>query len=293
MKDKLIASVEERRVLRLEYELKKKWQYRHCMALEWIGNYLTTLPLDTVHPPISNIVAYPSFRTVLLDTPIDEGISEEMLHKPLVEHLSTITSKWLESAKEELLQLIRPYKPNQNLTLKELELANLAFTCSSCGDPIRYPHILFHSCLSKVDRWRGPARADAGTIEEFNGANYIRPWSCEDIKEVRFMDASFILACGLDPETTTQKMMDDLAPLLEQPQEDLAKNQTRYIGYREEDRVPRRIVYSWRQALDVIEVGLFSASPYKKSTEASPCPVLAQRDFLWFRVFCSMGDAEF
>jgi len=248
MEPSLIALLEEARAERLADELKEKWRSRHKSVCKLIDKRLNALSLDTARPPATHVAMQAPVQALLLDTPIDEEITDDMLDRPL-EDLPAIIELWLVTAKTELVGLLQNsdhYK--DDAALADLELATVAFMCKACyfDRVLFYPEVLYHQCCTSnrshwIDRLI-PEKADTthGFVE-LMGHGF---WSAKCLRVRWTGEAKLIVkACGLDPEVTTAKDMHRLDPLLEHwVLEDLA-----------EDNVSqRRSVFTWRHAMKVI-----------------------------------------
>jgi len=260
MKPKLVSLLEDKRALRLQQELRSKWIRRHMTVCEMIQERKNTLPTDVLPPPDGNIVVHPSMRAVLLDTPIDEPITDEMLNEPF-EAISEIEASRQAAAKEELLAQLKALKQSDMLTTADLDLAALLFKCGTCSKWITYPHILFHSCCS-TDRQAFTTK-EYGTLQCFIEVTDQRPWT-NTVKEVGLqLIGDIVRACGLNPDVATQQEMDELDPMLEQPEvnrlDDIRIASCKWLS--EEDRKRKRVAYGWRQAVQVCCCGSLLLSP--------------------------------
>ena len=250
MKPSLVEALQEKRSLRLAHELKIKWTARHTTVHRMIEERIRGLPVDVLPPPIGNIVAHPSMEAVLLDTPVDEVITDDMLDKPF-EILSEIETAWRNDATEQLLTQLKTLRQVDNLTVDDLNLAAITFRCGDCYKWLTYPHILFHLCCSVSHR--SVPTEDWATLEYFVSVTHQRPWKSTIVLLDLEMAGNIIRACGLNPETTTYQEMDELNPMLEQPEFDAANNEreAQKIWHKDEGRKPKRIVQGWRQAVEV------------------------------------------
>jgi len=236
--------MEDLRSERLEKTRKNKLLKRCSTVLKLLNARIDALPRDILPPPVGNIIAFAAFQEVILKTPIDEQIGDEMLDRPF-EGIRELAIQWRNDADRDLLEVMRKYNFKDDVTPNDLHLAGLLFFCSKCSSSLMYPLVLLHTCCYWKHQYTYTNGPSPGTADEFSFMANRFPWSSEVLSIGTLENvADIIRVCGLDPSTATANMMDELDPFMEELAED------NHSEEQNQDPNPRRTVYhNWRNAM--------------------------------------------
>jgi hypothetical protein len=169
-------------------------------------------PIDEPQPCLADLCCMEGFRTSLC---IPSG---QLLTAETVEALRISVPRLLESWRQYTSnKLVDTLPPSQNLMLNpqyRLALATSFFKCYKCKDPISYPRILVHRCITSVSD-NIPQLVDPAVDFLGSLASILRqqPWSLENDAITFYQQAAHaahivVEATGLDPYTTTYRVMD-------------------------------------------------------------------------------------
>ncbi|KAJ7047118.1 hypothetical protein C8F04DRAFT_1062745 [Mycena alexandri] len=229
-KPKLVAlmqSVTEKMQRRKRKALLKN---RQRFLLSILKQYNLGCPIDEINPRAVDICVLPHIKAILEDPSMDTYTTEE--HFQEVVDLPRLSSAWREEKTLSLLPLL-PGGSNRDLLLR----ATTYFRCASCDEPIAYPRILAHACLSELQHGHRNRDDDITLLCVRLDSE---PWNY-DGKRVAYYPAAEVSArsvlqgCGLDAGMTTVQDMDDVNPWIE--------------CVRCSHKVRGRAVFRWRKAI--------------------------------------------
>jgi hypothetical protein len=211
-------------------------------------------PKPWIHAPLTFIAKSEPFLNIMRnivrhdDEPrrmMQKDLSDRMRTKlsNLQDHISEISQTWRAEADEYLLGLLSEAEKSttraegKEIDATPLELATTFFKCHWCTDPISYPRILMHECLTAKrklpdsdtdDESEQEDASDQETREEVYGIPTVTPgyvWNkmtswwgptWNEAREFISVDEestksakAIIQACKEDPETITATTMND------------------------------------------------------------------------------------
>ncbi|KAJ7775180.1 hypothetical protein B0H16DRAFT_1760930 [Mycena metata] len=210
-KPKLVAlmqSVTEKMQRRKRKALLKN---RQRLLLSVFKQYNLERPIDEINPRPVEICVLPHIKAMLEDPSMDTYTTEEHFQE-VVDDLPRLSAAWREEKTSSLLPLL-PGGSNRDL----LHRATTYFRCASCNEPIAYPRILAHACLSELQHGHRNRDDDITLLCVSLDST---PWNY-DGKRVAYYPAaevsarSVVQGCGLDPGMTTAQDMDDVNPWIE------------------------------------------------------------------------------
>ncbi|KAG6875184.1 hypothetical protein C0993_010446, partial [Termitomyces sp. T159_Od127] len=200
----LIEFLEEIRVIRLERERNDLIQCRMEMLYPRYEEYLQTRPHRLPHPAFADICGEEPFRALIFSTPADD---HSPLPKPdqLKNDFAKASKAWVESRSQMLEALLPSNCPR-------LDIAATFFRCQWCTEPISYPRILKHSCLSTSKIRSKPSDED---LELYKYAWRGWPWNLggdqvEFNEEAAGYARDIISVCGADPQEVSAEAMNEL-----------------------------------------------------------------------------------
>ncbi|KAJ7172194.1 hypothetical protein C8R46DRAFT_893686 [Mycena filopes] len=204
----LMQSVTEKMQRRKRKALLKN---RQRLLLSILKQYSLERPIDEVHPRFIDVCVLPHIKAMLEDPSMDAYTTEESFQE-VIDDLPRLFAAWREEKTLSLLHLL-PGGPDRDLLLR----ATTYFRCASCKEPIAYPRILAHKCLSDLQHGHRN-RDDDLTVLCISLDS--EPWNCDGKRVAYYPTAeasahSVVRACGFDTEVTTVQDMDDVNPWIE------------------------------------------------------------------------------
>jgi hypothetical protein len=201
MKDKVVAQLEQLKAARLTEERQKMLRSRMFLLRNFVAQYEATQARTKPLPNAPDVAALEPFYSLVFKSPVDTDLQESNF-ADLGPELGELCDEWIQSSSELLLRLIP-----RSFAIKHLDLATIFFRCHSCREPISYPRILKHECLTR----NLPGEDD----ELLQACSNQRPWNY-GVEQVVFDEEShacakeIITVCGQDPRSITMYEMDDL-----------------------------------------------------------------------------------
>jgi hypothetical protein len=207
---------------------------------------------DVITPNHADLSALEPFHSIIFDFPPEVVVTKDTFTGAL-DQWPDAAAEWRNSSVQQLFQLL--HKP---FDVSALSLATAFFRCRWCTEPITYPRILKHACLttnhSKLD----------DEEDEFLHTNiWTTPWNHggEQVsfdEEASTFARQIIKSCGQDPLTITMSDMDIL--------------DCRVECVRCAHRSRGRLIMGWKQAVCVSKVftGNDATSNFLLPGKASP-----------------------
>jgi hypothetical protein len=225
-----------------------------------LNEYVLTRPLTEIIPEMADICGMQPFRELLLNY---SNLEPDFI--PLISKLPDLSEEWRQTKKRFLLELIstgtgRKSSGRRSYDMSTLDLATTYFSCARCTEPIAFPRILVHECMSHV--YSNQDLPPDNELGEFAGlANVYQalqriPWNVE-LKKIEFdLEASNVArdvvgACGMDSAVTTSVQMDSMDPRLECIRCFQATGSATKKG---------RLVMSWRAAVCITRIANLSCT---------------------------------
>jgi hypothetical protein len=200
IKDDVIAIMEEQQEKIAKAERRNLMLNRATILKDVLEKYAANLPINHPAPGMGDIADFPAFKTILLDTPLDNVITPGSF-EDAVSLLPALSAEWRASKELELLEILGPHT-----SLADLQLAATRFRCMGCSHDIPYPRIIVHQCLRQLNCDEQPANQremDFSACQEILGRIW-SPTRCVKSTVEQKMN-SIILQCGLDPATATHQ----------------------------------------------------------------------------------------
>lgn len=216
IKDPLIEIMERLKRERLKRNHKWAIERRVKIVSDLIKVYTANKPVDAIIPAMGDICEMPEFKTVILDPEDDVEVIEEDF-KDAMERLPQGIEEWRVAKEAELVRFLDPESEPADAehNRRQLELATTLFNCNRCyQNPISYPRILIHGCLTEYKSWQHTSPPDCDEKLLRTSASS-EPWNVPKnrittIKEEMVETVSTLLTfCGLDPEVATAQEMDE------------------------------------------------------------------------------------
>ncbi|KAJ6525744.1 hypothetical protein B0H19DRAFT_1276093 [Mycena capillaripes] len=226
---KLMQSVTEKMERRKRKLLLRK---RQRLLLSILKEYIHERPIDEVNPRAVDVCVMPHIKAMLEDPSMDAYTTEKSFQE-VVDDLPRLFEEWRESKTLSLLALL----PGGNADRDSLRKATTYFRCAQCREPIAYPRILAHACLSELQHGHRNRDDDVALLCVNLDSE---PWNYDGKRVTYYPDAevsakSVVRSCGLDVGLTTAQEMDDVNPWLE--------------CRRCTHKVKGRAVFRWRKAI--------------------------------------------
>ncbi|KIM79642.1 hypothetical protein PILCRDRAFT_823182 [Piloderma croceum F 1598] len=220
IKQPLVEILEELKEKRLTAERLATFKKRQNLIATLLKAYTRERPVTEVIPGPTDVCNMDEFRTIIEDTDVDVEVTEANF-KEAMNRLPQLVTEWRITKDEELVHIMNEYvtpsgsrrnesQPQHDHT--QLELATTFFQCKICNTSISYPRILVHSCVHSLrDYWRD--------YDEFRCKLWLNlddePWNFAGDRIGIYLRGGppareIVMSCGLDPDTTTAKQMDDL-----------------------------------------------------------------------------------
>ncbi|KAF7295468.1 F-box domain-containing protein [Mycena indigotica] len=190
-----------------------KTRQRHF--LEVLKSYLAERPFDEINPRAIDFCVMPSVKVILLDRSKTAYTSEESFES-LVADLPELSEDWRLAKMQHLLTLL-PSGESKNPTI--LERATTFFRCTECSEPIGYPRVLAHACLTTLGHGHRNRDEDDDEIQLYSNLDS-EPWDVDGQRISYFPEAvasavAIVRACELDVVRTTLQDMEDVRAWLE------------------------------------------------------------------------------
>jgi DNA-directed RNA polymerase subunit RPC12/RpoP len=224
----LLESVQEKMHRKRRKTLLKT---RQRLLLSILKEFTNERPVDEVNPRAIDVCVSPHIKAMIEDPSPDAYTTEDSFQEVL-DDLPRFFGEWRESKTRDLLALLPGGTDHASLLR-----ATTFFRCSECTEPIAYPRVLAHACLSQL-RHGHRNRDDDVSLLCVNLDS--EPWNY-DGKRVSYYPAaeasaqSVVRGCGLDTNLTTAQDMDDVNPWLE--------------CLRCSHKVKGRAIFRWRKAV--------------------------------------------
>ncbi|TFK76192.1 hypothetical protein BDN72DRAFT_891283 [Pluteus cervinus] len=215
IKPGLVEFLEQSKATRLQNDRRYRLGLRVRLLYQVFDQYVRELPPRTVTPGPADLASTVPFRRLILETPLDENLAIGDF-ADLIDELPNLCLSWEQSKNKFLSSLIPAGKRSRVKGLRSFDLATTFFRCAWCRDPIAYPRVLVHDCLSKVHSSTQINEED----EELFAILEETPWNYGDDsvtfdEEASIAAHAIITAVNKDPRTTTPQEMDDLDPRIE------------------------------------------------------------------------------
>lgn len=199
--------MEDIRERRLESELRATWSARKDVVVKVITQYVDSLPHNSIHPSKGYISNLDAFKTIYLDTPLEETLTQEHFNDAVLS-IPKYTDEWRAAKDKELVELIKPQRPD--VSISDLSLATTVFKCGTCSQTIRYPYVLIHD-----HRWGSNHPTENTHLRNLWDELQFHEQHWEYRNEYSEAIAMAIRECGLDPNVVTAAEMDGLNPFFE------------------------------------------------------------------------------
>ncbi|KAG9226227.1 hypothetical protein CCMSSC00406_0005138 [Pleurotus cornucopiae] len=208
----LVDLLEDTRTKRRRKQRKTLLKARQRLLGELIKDHPSNAPAR-IKPGPADICAMPQIKQILVDTPVDEVVTAEHFQET-IQGLEQLFAQWITDKSRELLKLL-PNQPGaedevqDDTDFSRLELATTYFTCTRCVNPLSYPRILLHNCLTELPHgFRN--REDDNAIMFLNVGSV--PWNYNQLPIEYRQDAEsaakkVVTAFGFDFRTTTHADM--------------------------------------------------------------------------------------
>jgi hypothetical protein len=202
MKDKVVAQLEQLKAARLTEERQKVLWSRMLLLRNFVAEYGATQARNKPLPNAADVAALEPFHSLIFKSPVDT-ILQESDFADLRPKFGQLCDEWIKSNSKLLLRLLP-----QSSTINDLDLAATFFQCHWCQEPISYPRILKHECLTRN-------RSGVESDELLQACLYHIPWNYGGkqvafAKECHARAKEIISVCGQDPHSITMSEMDDL-----------------------------------------------------------------------------------
>ncbi|SJL13372.1 uncharacterized protein ARMOST_16814 [Armillaria ostoyae] len=205
----LVGHMRSQKAMRIENEERTAIDRRCKLFLSMYQEFASSLPEIPVIPRQADVLLSEPFSVVILNTPLLDAVTEEILKEPFV-HFKEIAARWREEKNCELQGVMK-----KSGFESKLNLATTLFHCESCASRLAYPDVLRHFCCTQL-RYI----SDLDLKKNRYKALWNMPchtWYADKLRfdQVGFDKATAVVKlCGLDPETATAQDMDDMNPRL-------------------------------------------------------------------------------
>lgn len=177
-----------------------------------LKEYVLQQPFDEIMPSTADLCSMPLVQGMLDSPSLDAYITPKDF-VDLVQQLPQLCTQWRYEKNAELLALMPPLDI-ETLTTEggpiRLELATTFFKCTECIEPISYPRILAHGCLTAL---RHGYRNREDSLAFIFNALKCEPWNSGNM--VSYSGAAEAAArvvlkfCGFDPDEATPADLDE------------------------------------------------------------------------------------
>jgi hypothetical protein len=200
--------MEEAKAQRLERERVDLITKRQKLLISLLEAYCRTRDANEIIPKVGDVVLMPPFAAILESD--SEVVVTTHSFADAMHQLPDLCAKWRQEKDEFLLSLLPAPVHNANIKSpkKLLELATTLFECKACYQPISYPRILSHKCLTD-DSW---AWRMGKEIRQYSSMSHF-PWNFGGVwlvyhEEGAKYAAEVLKACNMNPAATTAEEMD-------------------------------------------------------------------------------------
>ncbi|KAJ6502231.1 hypothetical protein C8R45DRAFT_1070742 [Mycena sanguinolenta] len=205
---------------------------RQRLLLSVLKDFAHERPIEEPNPRAVDICVMPHIKAMLEDASMDAYTTKESFQE-LVDDLPRLFDEWRESKTLDLLALLPGHNGDRDL----LARATTYFRCDGCREPIAYPRILAHSCLSELQHGHRNREDDVALLYTNLESE---PWNYGGQRVAYYAAAeasakSVVRACGLNADMTTAQDMDDVRSWL--------------ACLRCSHKVKGRAVFRWRKAI--------------------------------------------
>jgi hypothetical protein len=243
MKPQLLELMQDTREKLQRRQRKSLLKKRQRLLLSALKEYNVERPIDEVNPRAADVCAMPHLKAMIEDPSLDAHVTEDSF-KDIVEGFPRHFEQWREAKTLDLMALLPT--PNDREALLR---ATTYFGCSECSEPLSYPRVLAHECLTRL-RHGYRNREDELALLFMNLDS--EPWNYGGNRVSYYPAAecsatSVVRSCGLDVDLTTAQDMDDVNPWLE--------------CLRCSHKVKGRAVFRWRKAVRSSSVSLKVSPP--------------------------------
>jgi hypothetical protein len=219
IKQPLVEILEELKEKRLTAERLATFKKRQNLIATLLKAYTRERPITEVIPGPADVCNMDEFRAIIEDTDVDMEVTEANF-KEAMGRLPQLILEWRSAKDAELVHIMNEHaatgvsrrnesQPQRDRT--QLELATTFFQCEICNASISYPRILVHSCVHGLrDYWHD--------YDEFRCKLWLNlddePWNFAGDRIGIYLRGGpvareIVISCGLDPDTTTAKEMDN------------------------------------------------------------------------------------
>ncbi|KAJ7087747.1 hypothetical protein C8R44DRAFT_893003 [Mycena epipterygia] len=233
MKPQLIELMQGVREKMKRKQRKSLLKKRQRLLLSVLKEYNHERPIDEINPRAVDVCVMPHIKAMIEDASLDAYTTEDSF-QAVVEDFPRLFEEWRESKTRDLLTLLPGPSNDRDFLLR----ATTYFRCSECSEPIAYPRILAHACLSHLPHGHRNREDDDLTLLCINFDS--EPWNYDGKRVGYYPSAersaiSVVHGCGLDTNLTTAQDMDDVSPWLE--------------CLRCTHKIKGRAIFRWRKAI--------------------------------------------
>ncbi|KAF7311449.1 F-box domain-containing protein [Mycena kentingensis (nom. inval.)] len=180
-----------------------------------LKEYLAERPLDEVNPRAIDCCVIPDIKAMLLD-PSKTAYASEDDFSGSIPNLPRICEEWRVSKDRFLLSLL---PPSQRTIPDILARATTFFSCTKCNEPIGYPRVLAHACLTQLGHGHRNRDGDDEEVQMYTNLDS-EPWNVDGRELRHWPEAAasarmIVRMCDLNEEQTTAKDMDDVRAWVE------------------------------------------------------------------------------
>ena len=194
---------------------------------------VSQLPRNALVPSSADLFIHPLVRGLIEDTPND-GSKFTIAHlDPVKDSFLEISRQWVDEVKSKLFTMVQSSlrsdenskeQPDQRDIDTILSLATTFFHCSGCSrdyyrdsheTSFRYKRAIIHACARE---WSSQTECPE-PLETLRENLKKLPWNTSN--DISFSSRAhrtmrdIVALCGLDPDTTTAKEMNDIDPIFE------------------------------------------------------------------------------
>jgi hypothetical protein len=145
--------MEKVKAKRLRKEQRVRIKQRLLFLQDRVTVYSKGHPEEIVPGP-SDLCNMPRLKAIIEDQDPEAFMTKETFTPIVDELLPALCHKWRRKMNRELLELMPPAASGNTDDEARLSQATTFFLCRECSEPISYPRILVHGCLTRL-RQRG------------------------------------------------------------------------------------------------------------------------------------------
>ncbi|KAJ7744940.1 hypothetical protein DFH07DRAFT_19050 [Mycena maculata] len=233
MKAVLVELMEDVREKMQRKKRKSLLKKRQALLVSVLKNYTRERPIDEVNPSAIDVCVLIPRTTAMLEDSAPDTYTTAESFEDLMADFPSKTDAWRAAKTQDLLALI-PGPPRDHDFLRR---ATTFFRCADCNEPLGYPRVLAHACLSSLRHGHRNREDDLALLCAAFG---VEPWNhgggrVEWHPTTSMSAEAVVRACGLSTEMTTAQDMDDVGAWLE--------------CKRCAHKVRGRAVFRWRKAI--------------------------------------------